>query len=161
MFSLICTLVAVSLAAISAKQYRFIAYLVAIEFALHLIAYNYLFLDFRSNNSSGIYFIYILIQVNVLWIMYKNQTHFIIAGLIFINLTYNFLTILQHLGLTSINFHDQYILIARTIMILELIYLLGITSYVGNYIRKHTFLDINYIDNLFFIRRRLFVGNNP
>lgn len=159
MFSLICTLIAVSLAAISIKQYRFIAYLVAIEFALHLITYNYLFLEFRSNHSSFIYFLYILIQVNVLWIMYRNQTHFIIAALIFINLTYNFLTIIQHTGFTLINFHDPYILVARTIMILELIYLLGITSYVGNYIRKHKILDINRIDNLFFIRRRLFVGD--
>lgn len=159
MFSLICTMVAGFLATISHKQYRFIAFLVFVEFALHFIIYNTLFLEFRADHSSAIYMFYSIIQVGVLYVMYKNETHFSIAALIFANLVYNFFTILQHLSITSINFHDSYQLIARCIMILELLYLLRITIYVENYARKHKSVDTNYIDHMFFIRRRLSAGD--
>ncbi len=159
MFSLTCTVAAGLLAAFSYKKYKFIAWLVAIEFALHFITYNYLFLDFRANNSAAIYLFYIIIQVVILDIMYNSQTHLIIAILIFSNLAYNFFTILQHIGLTSINFHGPYVIVVRTIMVLELLYLLGITTYVGHYLRKHGTANIDHIDNLFHVRRWFPFGN--
>ena len=167
MFSVWCTTIAGFLAIISAKQYKFIAYAVFAEFALSKLTYIYLFKDFRDENSGFIYLCYIMIQCMILGIMTTFQTHKIIALLIFINLSYNLCTTLQHIGIfmyipfTSIfiDFHDNFKVFVRTIMILELTYLAWISAYVGNYIRKYTFLDINYIDDLFFIRRRLFVGN--
>lgn len=166
-FSFWCTAGAGLLAFASKKEYKFIAYLVFAEFAISKLAYTYLLLDFRAENSGVIYLIYIIIQCSILGLMNLFQTHKIIAVLIFANLSYNLFTVLQHIGIFMyipltdifINFHLHFKTIVRTIMILELIYLLGITSYVGNYIRKHAFLDVNYIDDLFFIRRRLFVGN--
>ena len=159
MFDLICIMVAGFLATISHKQYRLVAFLVFVEFALHFIVFNTLLLDLRAGNSSVIYVLYSIIQVSILGIMYKNQIHFYIALLIFANLTYNFLTILQHLLIAPFDFHGSYKLIVGCIMTLELLYLLRITIYVENYGRKHGFININYIDRLFFIRRRFFDGD--
>lgn len=157
-FDEISTLAAVILAYFSVKEYKFIAWIVVVEFLSHLISYNYLFLDFRSTHTWTIYLIYMVIQVIILGAMYKNQAHFIIVGLIFINLGYNFLTILQHIGVTVINFHGPYMLVARAIMIFELLYLLGMSYYVAGYIRKNGPIkhgDIDYLDRLFSVRRNI------
>jgi len=158
-FDQICTLAAGFLAVISFKEYRFIAFLVFFEFSLHLVTYNYILLDIRSDNSSIIYLLYTIIQCLLLGIMNKFQVHRVIGILIFINLSYNFFTTLQHLGIfmyfgkTHLNFHAYYKSIIGTIMILELFYLVGITSYVWTHFRKYKFLDINYIDNIFLVSR--------
>ncbi len=146
-------------AAYSSKEYRFISILVACEFLAHYITYNFLLLDLRSSNSALIYALYMLIQVNVLCLIYLKQTHKIIALLIFINLVYNFCTIMQHLHITSIGFHEKYAMVARIIMILELFYLAGITAYGLFYIRKFGFLNTGYIDRMFRIRRRVYNWN--
>lgn len=153
-FDQIATLAAFVLAAFSCKQYRYTSLLVAIEFAMHLITYNYLFLELRSENSSVIYVLYAFIQATILLFMYIKQTHFIIAALIFFNLFYNFLTVLQHLGHTNVNFHDPYVLVARTIMILELFYLLGTNIYVSAYLRRNRYFDIDALDSLILVWRR-------
>ncbi|MCP4493098.1 MAG: hypothetical protein GY820_38240 [Gammaproteobacteria bacterium] len=154
MFSLICTIAALTLAAFAHPKYRFVAYLVAFEFAAHYIVYNYLFLDLRSENSGLIYVLYAFIQVMVLLFMYMRQTHFIIAALVFLNLVYNFLTTLQHLHLTGVNFHDPYVFVARGIMILELFYLLGANIYVSTYLKRNGYLDLDAIDSAILVWRR-------
>lgn len=158
-FDSICVIAVGLLAAISIEKYRFISGLILLEFLLHFLVYEFLFLDFRSMNSSVIYLFYIIIQALVLGLMYINQVHFIIAFLIFIDLIYNFCTVLQHLTITAIPFHDSYQLFARSIMMLEILYLLGITFYVRSSHRTNGFINITDIDNLFFIRRRLYNRN--
>ena len=158
-FDLICVLAVGFFAAISIEKYRFISGLIFFEFLLHFIAYEFLFLDFRLSNSSAIYLFYIIIQAFVLGFMYLNQVHFIIAFLVFVDLIYNFCTVLQHLTITTIPFHDSYQLFARSIMMLEILYLLGMTFYVRSSHRKNGFINITDIDNLFFIRRRLYNRN--
>jgi len=128
--------------------------LVALEFVMHKITYNYFFLELRSDNSGLIYVLYILIQVSVLLFMYMRQTHFVIAALIFLNLVYNFLTVLQHLNITGINFHNSYSYVISSIMILELLYLLGINIYVSAYLRRNRYFDIDALDSLILVWRR-------
>ncbi len=154
MFDLTFTLAALTLAAFSAKQYRFIAILVACEFALGLIVYNHLFLELRSENSGLIYVLYAVIEVIFLLVMYMKQTHFMIAVLIFFNLIYNFLTVLQHIGITTVNFHDPYAYVIGSIMTLELLYLLGVNIYVSAYLRKNGYFDIDDLDSLLLVWRR-------
>ena len=154
MFDLICPFAAICLAAFSQKQYRFIALLVAFEFILHNLTYSYLFLDIRSNNSGLIYVLYMGIQAFVLWIMYMRQTHFIIAGLIFLNLVYNFFLVLQFTHITGVDFYAYKSMVIMSIMVLELLYLLGITTYVSVYLKRNGYLDIDDIDSLFLIFRR-------
>ena len=159
MFAVICPIAALILAAFSHPKYRFIAFVVVFEFAMSKIAYNYFFLESRAENSSLIYVLYSLIQVSVLFIMYMKQTHFIIAALVFLNLVYNFLTILQHLHITQINFHDPYQYVVGTIMIMELLYLLGTNIYVSNYLRRNGYLDIDALDSLLLVWRRPINGH--
>ena len=142
------------LAAFSHPKYRFIAILIAIEFIMHKITYNYLFLDIRANNSGLIYVLYMFVQAAVLLIMYMRQTHFIIAGLIFISLTYYFITTLQYIHITDVDFYAYKSIVIRAIMILELLYLLGINIYVSAYLRRNGYLDIDAIDSFILVWRR-------
>ncbi len=159
MFSLTCAMAALLCAANSSKEYRFISALVAYEFLTHYITYNFLLLDLRSGNSSLIYALYMLIQADVLYLIYLKQAHKIIALLIFVNLVYNFCTIMQHLHITSIGFHEKYADVARYIMVLELLYLTGVTAYGLSYVRKFRFLSTDYINRMFRSRRRVYNWN--
>jgi len=154
LFDLTSVLGAICLAAFSHKKYRFTAILVAIEFVLTWLAYEYVLIELRSKNPAIIYVLYIFIQTLVLTFMYAKQTHFIIAGLIFSNLVYYYLTILQFVNITSVNFYGYKDVVVSTIMILELIYLLGITTYVSQFLKRNGYIDIDTIDSFFLVRRR-------
>ena len=68
--------------------------------------------------------------------------------LVFINLGYNVLTVSQYL-ITTYDFYALYYNFVGSIMVLELIYLAGITVYVSNYRRKYGFVNTSSIDKLF------------
>ena len=166
MFNAICILAVGLIAAYSTKEYKLVSVIMFLEFMLHEIAAQGGLIETRILNPVLIYLVYMMIQTGVLFAMFLFQLHPVLALIVFINLSYNFFTILQHVGLffywpngSYIDFHGGYRDFAQMIMLLELIYLLGITAYVGNYVRKHKFLDIDRIDRMFFIRRRFFDGD--
>lgn len=158
MFGLVCTMAAGILAVCTVRQYRFIALVVFVEFSLHKIAYQYGIIDTQAFNSSLLFAVYMIINTAALAAMYLVQTHRIIAILIFANLTYNFLSVLNFIFIKSIDFYSSFSYVVGVIMILELLYLLGITTYVTK-LRRRGVLDIDHIDHLFFIRRRFYIGD--
>jgi len=121
---------------------------------MHEVTYNYLFLELRSENSVIIYVLYMIIQAFVLAVMYLRKTHFVIGALIFLNLFYNFLIVLQYIGVANVNFYDYKGEVIGFIMILELLYLLGINVYVSAYLRRNGYFDIDALDSLLLVWRR-------
>jgi len=166
MFNAFCILIVGLLASYASKEYKLVSVLMFLEFMGHEIAAQFGLIETRLLNPVLIYLVYMIIQASVLGTMFTFQLHPILALFIFINLAYNFCVTLQHIGVflywidgTFINFHKSWKLMANLIMSLEVLYLLGINTYVRNYTRKYKLLDIDYIDNLFCIRRRIFNGD--
>ena len=155
MFTSICILVAALLAALSIKQFKIVGIIVALEFALHKIAF--VLLSGFSAQAWVFYFCYGLIQVAAISILRKTNCHFVIMGLMAINLFFNFYT--AYLGLEALNstvywnkFMSIYAIYAwfvGTIMIFELLYLGWLNSYVSKCMRGADDSDYNFIDRLF------------
>jgi len=138
------TIIAVFLAVTSVEKYRFIASIVALEFVLHVLAYNYLFLDYRADPENGwlIYLTYVVIQLPIMAILSTLKSHFAITALIFINLTYNLLTTASYFYESSVNFYQAYQYFVGSIMIFELIYLGLLSKYVNSRDTK----DLNHFN---------------
>ena len=158
MFSLACIMVAGALAAYAVEEYKFIAVVVFMEFILHEIAHQYGIIDTQAFNSSLLFAVYMIINTVALAAMYLVQTHKVIAILIFANLVYNFLSVLNYIFVKSMFFYNSFSYVVGVIMFLELLYLLRINQYVAELKRSGT-VDFDNIDRLFFIRRRIPVGN--
>jgi len=152
MFNTACLFIAGFLAVRSVKRYRFIAWAVFIEFALHKIVYLYLFLDFRSENKWFIYLMYVSIQIPIMALLWYLKSHFVITGLIFINLVYNLLTVQAYFHQEFVPFYNAKDAFIGTIMIFELIYLGLLNRYVYNYRNKYGKPNFDYIDRVFRIR---------
>jgi len=135
MFDLACLALAVTFSILASKEFRVLSAIVAFEFLACFFAYNFLLLDVRSENSSLIYLIYIFIQTCVIMMLYRYKAHRVIVGLVFLNLTYNMLTASQYVASTSYDFYSNYKFNMGFIMLLELIYMLGITGYVQRIIK--------------------------
>ncbi len=160
MLSLICSIIAVTLAALSVKQYKFVSTIVAMEFALHYIAYNYLFLDFRESNKATIFVMYMVIQAcAILAISYRQPRQLAMAVLIFIDLTYNFLLVLRYLHITDIDFHIIRDYVKVIIMITELVLMAGMVKNVYGNNKLPKYLNIAYFDSLFRNRYRSVTWN--
>lgn len=151
MFTYICIFIAVLLAAFSIKEYRLICIVVAVEFILHKLAYNYTFVDARAEHSWLIYLFYAAIQLTVMSFLVSLKSHFVIIGLVFINLIYNLLTIKGFFDVEFKSFYYVYPYFVGAIMIFELAYLGLLNKYVSNHYRKHGAIDINYIDSVFYV----------
>jgi len=147
-------MIAVLLAAFSVKEYRFIALAVAVEFILHIVAYLYVFTEFRADNGWFIYLIYAAIQLTVMASLLRLKSHFVIIGLLFINMSYNLLTVLGYFYAEFISFYYIYPYFVGTIMIFELIYLGLLNNYVARYRNNHGRVDTDHIDSVFFVRCR-------
>lgn len=158
MFTLFCSIVAALLAAFSIKEYRFIAYVVATEFIAHKVAF--LLFNDLSNSLGGwlIYLIYASLQFAAIYLMWRLQSHFAITMLFFINMLYNLSTACGYVYEEFIIFYYVYPYFVGTIMIMELAYLGLLNQYVARYGVKRGDCDIDYIDRLFRVRRRLCDG---
>jgi len=152
MFDYTCILVAFILARYSSQEYRAIAYLMLAEFFFHKLAYVLGIQLTDLLNPKAIYLAYIIIQMLIIVAMLAIQAHMIVIGLIFINLGYNMLTISQF-NMSTYDFYGFYKYFVGGLMLLELIYLIGISRYVANYRRKHGSINVNYIDRMFCVYR--------
>ena len=154
MFDYACIILALLLARESSIEYRAIAYLVLFEFVAHKVFYivGIQLTDYLQD--SLIYLSYILAQMVTLYLMIKIQSHFAITMMIFINIAYNVLTILQY-SVVTYDYYSIYPYVVGVIMCLELIYLVWITSYVDNYKKRYGNIDRDYIDHMFCVRRRV------
>ena len=150
MFDYFCILTALILTRYSRQEYRVIAYILVAEFSAHKIAYILGIQITDLLDPTGIYAVYALIELFAIVVMLKYQAHLAIAALVFINLGYNMLTISQFV-MPTYNFYGNYGLFVQSIMILELLYLAGITVYVSNYRRKYGFVNTSSIDKLFLV----------
>jgi len=142
------------LAAFPVKEYKFIAMAVALEFILHKVVYLYAFTGFRADNGWLIYLMYASIQLSIMFALLKLKSHFVITGLLFINMSYNLLTVLGYFYAEFISFYYIYPYFVGTIMIFELIYLGLLNNYVARYRNNHGRVDTDYIDSVFRIRSR-------
>ena len=158
MFGYICIAIALILALRSSIEYRAIGYLVLLEFVLHKLAFVTGFQLVYILKGSLLFLSYIFIELLAIYLMYKMQSHLVITLLIFVNLIYNVLTISQYVNFTY-DFYALYSNFVGVIMVLELIYLAGLSQYVANYRRKHGRVDINSVDSLFRVRRLIRGGN--
>lgn len=152
MFDYLCILAAFVLARYSSQEYRAIAYLLFVEFLFHKLAYVLGIQLTDLLNPKAIYLAYIIIQVLIIVAMLAIQAHIVIITLIFINLGYNMLTISQF-NMPTYDFYGSFKYFVGGLMLLELIYLVGISRYVANYRRKHGFINVNYIDRMFCVYR--------
>jgi hypothetical protein len=124
MFDLVCIITALFLAYYTAPDYRKVSLIVAAEFISHAIAFNYLFLEFREAHTWAIYLIYMIIQLIIFLFLIKHNASSQIMVLVIANVLYNLGTIVQHVHLTTIDFHGAYAGVVGTIMVLELAFLL-------------------------------------
>lgn len=148
MFTLFCSALAVLLAVSAFKQYRLIALILALEFALHVLAYKYLFLDFRAENKWFIYLLYSAIQLPIMLMLKQLKAHFIIVALIFANMCYNLLTMAGYFNENFTMFYYAKDQVVGAIMIFELIYLGILNKYVVYHRGKQGYtglIDINAI----------------
>jgi len=152
MFTYYCIIIAAFLAGNSVKEYRFLAIAVFSEFLLHKLAYNHLFLDFRSENKFFIFYLYATIQLPIMCLLLILKSHFVITGLIFINMVYNLLTPLSFSNREYSDIYDAKDWFIGTIMLMELLYLGLLSQHVTAYCRKHGTVDTDYIDRVFRVR---------
>ncbi len=155
MFTYACIAAAFLLLTASCKEYSLIAFFVFMEFALHKIIYVVGVEYSEGLQGAELYVAYMAAEALALAMMYRYQAHLFITALIFTNLLYNFLTTLHHLGITAIDFHGYYPSIVQPIMILELLYLAGISAYVRRSLKKHGFINVDDISRTFRIRSRV------
>ena len=154
MFTTVCSFVAVSLAAFSCKEWRIVAWVVALEFASHKLAYLYLALDFRAENGWAIFMIYATINLIALSLCRLLKSHFFIAFLIFLNMSYNLLTTFGYFDKIFISLYFKYDAFINTIMVLELIYLGMLCKYVPTTLFKLGVRVDNLLDRLFCVGTR-------
>jgi len=154
MFTYICIVIAFILARQSRQEYRAIAYILLAEFIAHKLAYILGIQLTDILNPSAIYMVYAIIELLAIVAILRFQAHLAIAALIFLNLTYNMLTVSQYVFNTSFDFFSHYKYFVQTVMILELVSLGWLTAYVANFRRKHGFINTNHIDSLFCVWRR-------
>ena len=99
---------------------------------------------------------YAVIQLPVMYFLYKVKSHFVITGLIFINMLYNLATPLSYFDARFIDVYYAKDWFVGSIMVMELIYLGLLSQYVRSYITKRWNVNNDYIDSVFRVR-----GWNP
>jgi hypothetical protein len=152
MFLYYCIIIAALLYGSTVKDYKFIALAVLVEFLLHKLAYNHLFLDFRSENRWFIYYMYATIQLPIMFLLYKLKSHFVITALILMNMTYNLSVPLSFFDSEYMYIYDAKTAVVRTIMLMELAYLGLLNQHVRAFIEKRWRVDTDYIDRIFRVR---------
>lgn len=152
MFGYICILIALVLFLISVKEYSAIAFIVLCEFVLHKVFYIVGIQLTELLEYSALYLSYIIIELLALFLMYKFQSHMTITLLIFANLIYNILTISQYVNYTY-DFYSLYSAFVGSIMILELMYLIGLNGYIRNKWNSGR-VDFNNINRMLRISNR-------
>jgi len=147
-------MVAGLLAIKSIEEYRFLAGAVFFEFSAHSVLYQGGIVETSILNPWLIYLSYSVVQIFVMAYLYFKKAHFIITGLIFINLIFNLLSIQEFTSYKFTSIYYTYSYLVGTVMLFELMYLGLINGYVSNYRRKHRDTNLNYIDRVFCVRSR-------
>lgn len=145
-------MVAGFLAIKSVEEYRFLAGAVFFEFSAHSVLYQGGIVETNFLNPSLIYLSYATLQIFVMAYLYFKKSHFIITGLIFINLCLNLLAFQEFTPYKFMSIYYIYPYLVGTIMLFELIYLGLLNQYVSDFRRKHGSHDLDYIDSIFRIR---------
>lgn len=152
MFDSICIMIAGFLAISSIKEYRFLAGAVFFEFSMHNILHQGGIVETSILNPWLIYLAYATVQIFTMAYLYFKKTHFIITGLIFINLCFNLLAIQEFMLFKFMSIYMIYPYLVGTIMIFELVYLGLLNQCVSNYRGKHGKPNLDYIDSVFRVR---------
>lgn len=140
------------LAMSSIREYRFLAGAVFFEFSMHSVLYQGGIVETSILNPSLIYLAYATVQVFVMAYLYFKKSHFVITGLIFINLCLNLLSFQEFEPYKFMSIYYVYPFLVGTIMIFELVYLGLLNQCVSDYRRKHGEPNLDYIDSVFRIR---------
>lgn len=157
-FNYYCIIVAALILGRVHSRYKFIAWAVFIEFALHKLAYNHLLIDLRSDYNWVIFYIYAAIQLPIICILYKLKCHFFISFWMGVNMLYNLSIPLSFFDSKFIWIYYSKDMFIGTIMMLELIYLGWLCEYVNNSKRRSGNVDYDRIDRLFRVFTRGFGG---
>ncbi len=138
----------------SNENYRDIATVIFIGFAMHAV-YSAIILKYLViDESAHIFLAYMSIQLVSLLVLNRLKATITLKLLVFLNLTYNLLAILHYLRVTYVgemqfSFYSNYNLIVGSIMVAELLYLLGKGTNVVIYGRKQGLTAYNCISNRF------------
>ena len=124
MFDLACIAIALFLLLFSADQFKIIFYIIIYEFVAHQIVYR------LGIPEPFLYLAYSAINLSAIFMLSHFKAHFLIAALFLMNLCYNVLTLSQYVY-PIYDFYGLYADFIGAIMVLELIYMIGITSYVS------------------------------
>jgi hypothetical protein len=129
MFDGLCILMALYLFSNTRERFKSIAFLVLCFFVVPDVAYHYLFLEFRAANNWVIYQIYNLINVVLIYKLYKNNAHLIIIGLLAANVLLNIVVSHYFISdLVSKIVYNSYPYIAGSIMLACLSYMWVLTN---------------------------------
>jgi hypothetical protein len=89
MFDGVCILIALYLFSKCRERFKSIAFLVLCFFVVPDVVYHYFLLDFRAENNWVIYQLYNIINVALIYKLYKSNAHLIIIALLAINVLLN------------------------------------------------------------------------
>lgn len=81
--------------------------------------------------------------------LYKLKSHFVISGLILINLAYNLIVPLSYFDADYLFIYEAKTAVIQTIMVMELTYLGLLTRYARSFIEKRWGVNADYIDRVF------------
>lgn len=157
MFTFLCIIVAVCLAAFAVKEFRIVAVIVALGFLATKAAFIMLNTFLTPYDAWVCYFVYGVIEVIGIAILRQTNCHFFIMGLFGISAGFNFYTAyFAHQALETIESWHKFISIDALypwligiIMILELVYLGWLNNYVSKRMRGVNDSELNFIDRLF------------
>jgi len=145
MFDGLCILAALTLFWLACEVYRNIAFLVLCFFVVSEVTHTNFFLTFRSANPWFIYQLYSLINVIIIYRLYKAKAHISIVGLITLNVLLNI--VVSYYLISDVLPKAIFILypdIAGIIAVLCLVYMGAITRYGNRYLDYK-----NHSDHLF------------
>ena len=136
------------------NNYRDIATVIFVGFAMHAVYSTIILKVLMIDESAHIFLAYISIQLMSLLVLNRLNATTTLKLLVFLNLTYNLLAILHYLRVTYVgemqfSFYSNYNLIVGSIMVTELLYLLGKGTNVAIYGRTKGLVACNYIGNKF------------
>lgn len=160
MFTFIMTLIAACLLVNCNKNYRAIAVILFLEFALHKLVYWFFWPDIRVDNGWFIFMCYAFIQVVTLGALYYFKAHAFITILVLINMIYNIFTAFGWFYEIFKSFYYAKDVIVGIIMILELIYMGLINGILPKLLSRLGFNCSDYLDRIYRSRANFLLRSN-
>jgi len=146
-FDQICVAVAVILAALSLRQFRMINMLLALNFTLFELSSHFILSFLAGRPSMILHAIYVLIGGLTVISLVKLKSAPPLFITTFLFSVYNLAIVSEFVFLGSLGFHDNFEIVARTQMIIELL-IMCLTGVGGLYVFRGLLPKSNYIHRI-------------